>query len=373
MSGGSTTTARSSASIAWVRDAAWLGARRAVAYSKIIVLAFAIIAGAWIYAGDGLVDPHGKPIGSDFVSFWAASSLTLAGAPASVYDLERHKAAEAEAIGHADIPYYAFFYPPVFLLIAAPLALIPYGWSLAIWLAATGAAYAATARRLLGVREWLWPTLGFPAALVNVMHGQNAFLTTALCGGGMLLLDRRPVLAGALLGVMAYKPQLGCLVPLALLVSGRWTALAAAAATAILPRGGVSRAVRQRDLCGVLCDDRPRAPYAGGRAGRLEQDAEPLRRYAPPRLLRSASPMRRRPCWPLAAAGAVVVAWRGRAGTAAKGAVLAAAALLFSPFLLDYDLVLLAIPLAFLSVGGRTARFPAVGEGISRPGLGGCR
>jgi hypothetical protein len=343
--------AGSSVSIAWLRDAGWLGARRAVAYSKIIVVAFALIAGGWIYAGKGLVDPNGKPIGSDFVSFWAASSLALRGEPAAVYDLERHKAAEAEAMGGADIPYFAWFYPPVFLLIAAPLALVPYGWSLALWLAATGAAYAATLRRLLGLGEWLWPTLGFPAALVNIMHGQNAFLTTALFGGGILLLDARPILAGALFGVMAYKPQLAGLIPLALLASGRWAALLAAAATALALTaasfalfGGATYAaffattdLARRTLEEGLVDwNKMQSLFAGVR---LLGGALAIA-YAAQALLA------------LVAAGAVVVAWRGRAGTAAKGAVLAVAALLFSPFLLDYDLVLLAIPLAFLVAEG---------------------
>jgi len=50
--------------IAWLRDAAWLGRGRAIAYSKIAVFAFAIIASAWVYAGDRLIDPRGKPVGA---------------------------------------------------------------------------------------------------------------------------------------------------------------------------------------------------------------------------------------------------------------------------------------------------------------------
>src|SRR5262249_23021201 len=82
-------------------------------------------------------------------------------------------------------------------------------------------------------KEWMWFLLaiGFPALLINVGHGQNGFLTAALMGGGLVLLERQPVAAGVLFGLMAYKPQFACLTPLVLLVSGRWRALASSAVT----------------------------------------------------------------------------------------------------------------------------------------------
>lgn len=353
--------AGAAAGVAWLREAAWLDRRRAVAYSKIIVLAFAIIAGGWISASDGLIDPEGKPVGSDFVSFWAASSLALGGTPEAAYDPAQHRAAEQRAVARpgrrdADLPYYAWFYPPMFLLIALPLALVPYGWSLALWLIVTGAGYAAVMRRMLPARGALWAAFGFPAALVNVMHGQNAFLSATLLGGGIVLLDRRPVIAGMLLGAMAYKPQLGCLVPLALLVSGRWTALAAASASAGLLAAAslalfgsdtftaflATTDLARRTLEDGLVDwDKMQSLFAGMRLLGISVGFA----YAAQTLLA------------LAAAVAVIAVWRSRADTAAKGAVLAAATLLSSPFLLDYDLVLLAIPMAWLIRDGTRTGF----------------
>jgi alpha-1,2-mannosyltransferase len=340
-------SAAASASVAWLRDAAWLGRQRAVAYSKIVVLTFAIAASAWVYAGSGLIDPRGKPIGTDFVSFWAASSLALGGSPAAAYDLEQHRAAEQRAVDRTDIPYYAWLYPPVYLLIALPLALVPYGWSLAIWLSLTGAGYVAVARRLLPGREAIWPAIGFPAALINVIHGQNAFLSMTLFGGGILLLDDCPILAGMLLGTMAYKPQLGCLIPVALLAAGRWTTLAAAACStgflvaasfALFGNDTFAAFIATTHLARRMVEDglvdwyKMQSIFAGARMLGFSL----LTAYALQAILA------------LAAAAAVVIAWRGRASTAAKGAVLAAASLLSAPLLLDYDLVLLAIPMAFL-------------------------
>jgi alpha-1,2-mannosyltransferase len=340
-----------SAGIAWLRDAAWLSRRRAIAYSKIAVFAFAIIASAWIYAGDRLIDPRGKPVGADFVSFWAASALALGGTPASVYDPAQHRVAEQGAVGRSDIPYYAWFYPPVFLLLVLPLALVPYGWSLAIWLSLTGAAYAAIVRRLLPAPGVLWPAFGFPAALFNVMHGQNAFLTVTLFGGGILLLDRRPILAGALLGTMAYKPQLGCLIPLALLASGRWTAIAAAfGSAALLVAASFALFGTQTFVAFLAATDLARRALEDGLVDwdKMESLFAGVRLLGGSLIIAYAA----QALLALAAAAAVIVAWRGRASTAAKGAVLAIASLLFSPFLLEYDLVLLAIPIAWLTWDG---------------------
>jgi Glycosyltransferase family 87 len=67
--------------------------------------------------------------------------------------------------------------------------------------------------------------------LVNIGHGQNGFLTAALLGAALVQLDRRPFIAGNLFGLLAYKPQFGLMIPLALAASGRWRSFAAAATT----------------------------------------------------------------------------------------------------------------------------------------------
>src|SRR4029077_20364009 len=75
---------------------------------------------------------------------------------------------------------------------------------------------------------WLLLALAFPAVLINVGHGHNGFLTAALLGGGLVVLDRRPLPAGILFGLMAYKPQFGLMIPIALAAGGYWRSFAAA-------------------------------------------------------------------------------------------------------------------------------------------------
>ena len=108
------------------------------------------LAGAlcWIALGSGGLDREGKPIGTDFVSFWTASRLALDGRPDLAYDVGAHWAAQKALFG-PKLGYTAFFYPPPALLICLPLALAPYFWSLAAWLAATGYAYFRVVRGFL--------------------------------------------------------------------------------------------------------------------------------------------------------------------------------------------------------------------------------
>src|SRR6202042_1202111 len=112
-------------------------------------------------------------------------------------------------------------------------ATLPYLIAAMIWLLTTLATYAAAIAGILGLRTGILFALGFPAALWNVTAGQNGFLTAALIGGTLGLLQRRPALAGICLGLLTYKPQFGLLFPLVLIADRQWRTIASAAITAI--------------------------------------------------------------------------------------------------------------------------------------------
>ena len=219
--------------LAPLRRADWLTAERARAYGWIWLGLTAVIAVGWVLASKGGLDPTGKPIGTDFVSFWSASQLALGGHPSGAYDVATHHAREIALAGR-DTGYAAFFYPPIFLLVCLPLALAPYLVSLALWLAVTGAAYWRTVKAWLGDGFGAMPIFAFPAVFSNLGHGQNGFLSAGLFGAGALWLQRRPILAGICLGALAYKPQIGLMIPVALAISGRWKTFAAAALAVIV-------------------------------------------------------------------------------------------------------------------------------------------
>ncbi len=327
---------------------------RASAYRDIFLVVQALAVVVVVGGSHGGLDFVGRPLGTDFVSFWAASLVALTDGPARVYDVAVHMEAQRAAFDGAALNYTAFFYPPVFLAICLPLALLPYGWALAAWLAATGLLFLAAIGN--GVRGQYRALLAFPAIWSNVGHGQNGFLTAALFAGGIRYLDTRPVLAGLLFGGLIYKPHFLAMVPVALLAGGRWrTAFAAigsatalvALSVAVLGPGAwvgfwgstaVARAVLEHGMVG---DYKMQSLFA---AIRLFGGSATLG-YVAQALLA------------LTAAVGLAAACRKSPGAPAIGAALAAAALLASPFLLAYDFVLLAIPLLWLWCEARASRF----------------
>jgi hypothetical protein len=181
---------------------------------------------AWEF---GVFGPSRSPFVSDFPSFYAAGSLALQGLPELAYDETAHWFTE-QALGSGDGPYVYFFYPPPFLLLCAPLALLPYWVAFVVFEAASLAAYTLVACRIAGPK-WCLPALAFPAVFWCAGLGQNSFLTAALFGAATLLVDRRPLWSGVLFGLLCYKPHFGLLVPIALAAGGHWRAFFAAGAT----------------------------------------------------------------------------------------------------------------------------------------------
>jgi hypothetical protein len=215
-----------------LRSADWLTRDRVVAWSSILLIEELLIVGFLALWQHGVFVAVHNPPSSDFVSFYAAGKLVLAGTPALAYDQVAHHLAEQQ-VSFAGAGYQYFFYPPVFLLLCAALAALPYFVSYALFQAATLVPFILVMRAVLRTQDWrfLPALLAFPAVFWTLGVGQNAFLTAALFGGFTLLVDRRPAAAGVLLGLLCYKPHFGLLAPIALAAGGRWRAFGAALAT----------------------------------------------------------------------------------------------------------------------------------------------
>src|SRR5258705_7313941 len=177
-----------------------------------VYLVTAFIQGIW------LIDGRGELIAADFVNVWSAGRQVLAGHAAAAYDVATHLDAEAAALGHAFEGEYPWVYPPTFLFAATVLALLPYLAAYAAWMILTFAAYAATMRGIIGNGVGFFLACAYPGILSNLVVGQNGFLTAALLGGALLVMERRPLIAGCLFGLLSFKPHLGILIPLVLLV-----------------------------------------------------------------------------------------------------------------------------------------------------------
>jgi alpha-1,2-mannosyltransferase len=252
-----------------LRSGAWVTRERVRLVAVAVLVASAAGFLYLLVTANGLVDSLGRPLGTDFSNVCAAGTYVRAGHPDAPFDPARQHAREQEIFGEAT-PFYGWHYPPFFLFAAGALALMPYGLALAVWQAVTFALYLLAIRAILrssGLRRagavsmtaapagssssapepsllgkndaasdplWLLLAAAFPAVLINIGHGQNGFLTASLLGGALVMLDRRPLLAGLLFGLLAYKPQFGLLIPLALAAGGRWRCFATAVATVAL-------------------------------------------------------------------------------------------------------------------------------------------
>ena len=339
--------------IPMLREAPWLHAGRALAWIRIlaVVSALAVLALLLATHGGSRPDPWGRPLGTDFVSFWSVARLALAGTPAAAWDPAIHAAMQRPQLGTAvgSASYYAFFYPPPFLLACLPLGLLPFNLALAAWLLPTTALFCWAICRLLP-RSWprVLIVLAFPAVVLNAGHGQNGALSAGLMATAALLLDRRPRLAGLCLGLLCFKPQLALPLVPALVAARRWRALGAAAAGAgalCLLSWLVLGAAAWR---GFLLD----APLAARTlTDGLVGFAKMTSPFAGLRLAGATIPL----AWvgqaaaSAAALGVVVTVGRRRPGGRIEMATTAAAACLATPFLLDYDLMLLAVPLAVMA------------------------
>ncbi|RMF06083.1 MAG: DUF2029 domain-containing protein, partial [Alphaproteobacteria bacterium] len=295
---------------------------------------------------------NGRPLGTDFSNVYAAGKLTLQGTPQAAYDPLLQHAMEKTVFGGRDVPFYGWHYPPQFLLVAAVLALLPYGWALLAWMALTLPAYLAAVRAILPRSDVLIPAAAFPAVFVNLGHGQNGFLTAALLGGGLVLLERRPVMAGLLIGLLAYKPQFGVLIPLVLAVSGRWTAIMAAAAT-VVASCIVTLALFGSGIWEAFFASteftRSVVLEAGGTGWqKIQSIFAALRMWGAGIEIAYSGQL----LLALGVAASLAWLWRSQAAFALKAAALATGSLLATPYVLDYDLVVLGVAIAFFAAHG---------------------
>jgi len=173
--------------------------------------------------------------GRDFPNFWMGGRAALSGKVAVLTDIDAynawlHRLFGGEA-GLSD--RYVFSYPPSVLPLLAPLGALSYGTALYVW-SALSMAVAAIMGWWLAGRRRLGAVLmaASPGLLVTVFFGHPDMFLAALLVPGLVLVERRPVIAGLLLGLATVKPQLGLVIALVLLVRLNWRAIAAALASA---------------------------------------------------------------------------------------------------------------------------------------------
>lgn len=280
-----------------------------------------------------------KPLAIDFLSYWAASKLVLTAHVPSVYNLTAHNDVELLVAPIGGL--LPFAYPPPFLLLVTPVALVPYWLGFFLWLAATASIYAL----VVGRNARLPYAMGHPSVLANFLIGQNGFLTTAIMAGGLRVLSANPFAGGAILGLLVIKPQLALVLPFAMIAGRQWKAIA----------GGVLSA-----SCGLLIGYlafgwaayegffRMLPVFTDGMERSLWPWEELSSVFAALRFLRvpQASALAIQAVIAVISIGLVCRAWW--LGTEERAPILAAATMLVPPYLFTYDALLLVIPMLWL-------------------------
>jgi arabinofuranan 3-O-arabinosyltransferase len=208
--------------------------------------------------------------------------------------------------------------------------------------------------------------LAIPMALNNALDGQNGFLTAALIGGTLYLMPARPILAGICLGLLSYKPQYGLLFPLVLIAASQWRTFFSAAVTTVL-MAFVSWLAFGIESWQAFFHWMPvfsQTFLVEGKAPWWKLQSL----FSLLRFLGGTEQLAWIFQWTLTATVAVVLAvmWRSRVSYSLKAAALATGTLLITPYLFMYDMVVLAIPVAFLvriglRSGFRPYELPALG------------
>jgi alpha-1,2-mannosyltransferase len=287
---------------------------------------------------------HFWPSQTDYVSFWASGRLALSGEPSLAYDIAAHHAAE-QAAGHVT-KLLPFPYPPAFLAVVSPFALLPYGPSFYFWIAASGSLYAWSATRVAPLAY----AFAIPPGYINYLSGQTGFLTSGIFIAGLSMIEASPWYAGAILGFLVLKPQLALLLPVAMLAGCEWRVITGAivSASALLMVSlflfgwstwqaffGILPHYVEFMQTGFWPWNLLASPFALARSAGLSQTVA-LSIHSAVAIL---------------AAVATGRAWWLRLDT--RVPILAAATLLVPPYLLTYDTVLLVVPMVWLIREGR--------------------
>ncbi len=325
----------------------WLNRARAMRIATISGLVSVAMLVFLFATASGTLDFKGRPLGTDFSQVWAAGKMVLEGRAGEVWNWDAHFAVQKAIHGPALTELYGWHYPPPFLLVAAALATLPYLPALFVWQAATLMPFAWMIRRYTGRPEaWLF-VLAAPVTLICVMHGHNGFLTALLLGGGLILLDRRPFLAGLLLGCLVYKPQFALLLPLLLLMLWNWRAIAGAAISS-LALIAITLAIWGWPVWQAFLDSLPLTRtivVEGGTTGwaKIMSPFSAVRSWGGS--VDAAYVVQA--VFTIAAIAATL--WLARKGRPElRNAAVTAAVLIATPYVLDYDYVVLLAGLAFM-------------------------
>ena len=307
-------------------------------------------------------DGTGLVVGRDFLNLWMAGKAAWGSDPARFYDLATYQAAMVPYVG-LEYPGQAWSYPPSVMLVAAPFGLLPYLPALMLWTMIGPIAFFAALRGWTSDRRIIVASLLCPAAVFGLISGQFFYLGAALILTVLRWRHTRPLAAGALLGLLTIKPQLGLFFPILLLAERNWRSIVSAALVAVLLVA----------LTSLLWGAETWTAYLGqGAATQARVLSDPERLGAPfmPTIFMNLRTIHvpvgvafgLQAVASLAAAGLILWSFARPRFNAATGAALFLAAAAFgTPYLLSYDTLAFATAVLLAAPAGSTGRWLTFG------------
>ncbi|CAM3821363.1 glycosyltransferase family 87 protein [Polynucleobacter arcticus] len=340
----------------------WLNRSRVIAFSLGFIFLFIILT-CLILSRSDFVDPNGLIVFADFRTLWSASYLVTHGRAADVYDpsvlnsifwsLDPYRLEVNSAlVDPQNIPVrFVWLYPPTYLLMMWSASLLPFATACIVYLIATFTAYVYVIKKNFSDNVMVLVLVAFPGVWMNFRLAQNGFLITALFGGALLLLPKYPRLSGAFIGALCIKPHLAMMWPVALLAIGAWQTLFSALATGLFFVGASVYFFGPELWEGWFS-----SLYL---ARQILETAQFHWNYSP-----SVFAFMSLLGAPLSLAYGAHIAivillilivwkvWRSNASWPMRQSILVFASLLVSPYIMDYDLTLLALPIALIATQG---------------------
>jgi hypothetical protein len=324
----------------------WLSGERLWLYPLAALVYYLGVAVTYVYHLVWLKDPQLSVLAVDCLPFWSASHLALQGHAVDAYNFGILKPIEEAAAGR-DVGVLPWLYPPTFLLFVYPLALLPFTIAAPIFLFGALALFVKVVTTIVPDRRTALIAIAFPGSALVLTSGQNGLLTASLVGLGLVLLRRRPILAGLCFALVAMKPQLCVLIPLALLASRSWRALGAMIAGVAMSLTLSVLAFGSETLVAFLHNmGLANSFIESGRAllFRVPTVFGALKLLHAPTAIATAA----QAVSALCAAAAVCYAWGRPSAYGLRAAVLVCASMLVSPYLYDYDLTWYGVLIAWV-------------------------
>jgi alpha-1,2-mannosyltransferase len=205
------------ATLAPVDTRPWLNTPRLRAQALVLALCLWGTC-AWIMTAPGVVGRNGLLKGTDFLHFYTLGSLALEHRGADLYDTTAQSKLAAQRVPKAGTLFFVALYGPQASLLFAPLAALPYGAALALWLIVSALLYGLSCYAIwktcsnLQREGWLvlLLALAYPPLFHLIVWGQTSALALACFTAAYLALRaNRKFLAGLAIGCLMIKPQLG--------------------------------------------------------------------------------------------------------------------------------------------------------------------